>query len=117
MVGRRRCGPRRADDEAAAAGAALGLAGEEGGGDGGAEAIADGEAAGVEVVAEERRPVHGAARHLLVQHEHHAVDPRRWPGALVADHLPTCTYILYMHLIDYIYIYIYSRRKQHCVPT
>lgn len=77
---RRRCGPRLPDDEAAAAGAALGLAGEEGGGDGGAQAVADGEASGVEVVAEERRRIHGAARHLLVQHEHHAVDPRRRPG-------------------------------------
>jgi len=75
---------------AAAAGATLGLAGEEGGGDGGAQAVFDGEVAGAEVVAEKRRLVDGAARHLLEEHEHHAVDPRRRPRALVAYHLATC---------------------------
>ena len=75
---------------AAAAGATLGLAGEEGGGDGGAQAVFDGEVAGAEVVAEKRRLVDGAARHLLEEHEHHAVDPHRRPGALVANHLATC---------------------------
>ena len=75
---------------AAAAGATLGLAGEEGGGDGGAQAVVDGKVAGAEVVAENRRLVDGAARHLLEEHEHHAVDPRRRPRALVAYHLATC---------------------------
>jgi len=75
---------------AAAAGATLGLAGEEGGGDGGAQAVVDGEVAGAEVVAENRRLVDGATRHLLEEHEHHAVDPRRRPRALVAYHLATC---------------------------
>ena len=75
---------------AAAAGATLGLAGEEGGSDGGAQAVFDGEVAGAEVVAEKRRLVDGAARHLLEEHEHHAVDPRRRPRALVAYHLATC---------------------------
>jgi hypothetical protein len=88
----RRCRPRRPDHEATAAGAALGLAGEEGGGDGGAQAVVLGEVAGAEVVAEERRHFHGAARHLPEEHEHHAVDPRRRPRALVADHLATCVH-------------------------
>lgn len=81
---------------AAAAGATLGLTGEEGGGDGGAQPVVDGEAAGAEVVAEKRRLVDGAARRLLVEHEHHAVDPRRRPRALVADHLASCTRAIYM---------------------
>jgi len=52
--------------------------------------VVDGEVAGAEVVAEKRRLVDGAARHLLEEHEHHAVDPRRRPRALVAYHLATC---------------------------
>ena len=94
-LGRRRCRPRWPDDEATAAGAALWLAREEGCGDGGAQAVGHGEVPGAEVVAEERRHVHGAARHLPEEHEHHAVDPRRRPRALVADHLPTCVMYAY----------------------
>jgi hypothetical protein len=68
----------RPDDVSPAAGAALGLAGEEGGGDGGAERSWS--RAKLRVLKLWRRSggraVHGAAFHLLEEHEHHAVDPR-----------------------------------------
>jgi hypothetical protein len=76
----------RPDDVSPAACAALGLAGEEGGG----EVVVKGKVAGAEVVAEERRAVYGAACHLLEEHQHHAVDPGHRSGSLVAEHLVTC---------------------------
>lgn len=98
---------------AAAAGATLGLAGEEGSGDRGAQAVVDGEVAGAEVVAEKRRLVDGAARHLLEEHEHHAMDPCRRPGALVADHLATCMRV-YMQPIGTANI-IHARQITPCM--
>ena len=66
--------------------AALPLAVEVGGGDGGARAVAGGEVPGVEVGAPPRR-VDRLPHHLPEHDEHEPVDPRRWPRAFVRHHL------------------------------
>ena len=85
--------------EPPAAGAALALAVEVHGGDGRAEVVPAGEAAGAEVVAPGRR-VHRLPAELPEQHQHHAVDPRRRVRGLVAHRLTPCLLIsLFAHNI------------------